>query len=213
MGTSNYEITKKNMSVQFLNYDQNRMIEKYALNYDQTYLYLDFVGKPYRINRRNGLVERIEADASQTIEAGYNEAMSIYDVLCYARDDSSLSGFFCPTNSLPGIVRTGAFQPGGDFFQKEKRYFDSRTEMLRKACEMLGGIPEGKGDAAYRIQVFPFLPALFQFWNSDEDFDAEIRFFWDKNVLEYMHYETLWFVMSHIVERLKEETAKLEQGE
>ena len=26
----------------------------------------------------------------------------------------------------------------------------------------------------------------------------------DKNMLEYMHYETVWFAMSHLLERIEE---------
>ena len=44
-----------------------------------------------------------------------------------------------------------------------------------------------------------------RFSESDEDFDAEIQFLWDENTLQYMHFETLWYVMSHIVRRLMEE--------
>ena len=102
-------------------------------------------------------------------------------------------------------MKTSVGHPGDGSFQEEKQYFDKETQKLDEACRKLGGVPAGKGDVAYRIQVFPFLPVIFQFWNSDEDFDAEIQFLWDENTLQYMHFETLWYVMSHIVRRLMEE--------
>lgn len=205
MKESNYEITKKKTAQQFLQYDQKTMIEKYHLDHDEDYLYLTFVSQLYRIDRTSGLVVRCASDSLPEKEAGYDEAMSIYDILCYAKENCSLSGKYCLTNSLKGIVKTSVGHPGDGSFQKEKMYFDKETGKLDEACRKLGGVPAGKGDVAYRIQVFPFLPVIFQFWNSDEDFDAEIQFLWDENTLQYMHFETLWYVMSHIVRRLMEE--------
>ena len=205
MKESNYEITKKKTARQFLQYDQETMIRKYHLEHDEESLYLTFVSQLYRIDRTSGLVERCAAGALLKKEAGYDEDMSIYDILCYAKENCSLSGKYCLTNSLKGIVRTSVGHPGDGSFQKEKIYFDKETDKLSEACRKLGGVPAGKGDVAYRIQVFPFLPVIFQFWNSDEDFEAEIQFLWDENTLQYMHFETLWYVMSHIVRRLVEE--------
>ena len=62
----------------------------------------------------------------------------------------------------------------------------------------------GRGDVAYQIPLFDFLPVIFQFWNSDEEFPPSLKFFTDKNMLEYMHYETVWFAMSHLLERIEE---------
>ena len=46
------------------------------------------------------------------------------------------------------------------------------------------------GDAAYELSLFPFLPLILRFWDSNED---------------YMHYETLMFAISHLLNRLKDE--------
>jgi hypothetical protein len=137
-------------------------------------------------------------------EAGFNEAMSIYDILCDAKEDCSLSGVFCPTASLKGIVKGGSFLPGEGGPKDNEYFFDTHFEELKMACEQIGGVPEGKGDAAYRIRIFPFLPLRFQFWRADEDFEPEIQFLWDENVLSYLHFETLYYVMGHILQRLKE---------
>jgi hypothetical protein len=234
MKESNYEITKKKMAQQFLKYDQNEMIAKYHLASDESYLYIEFVGARYRVSREDGIVWRIESemdgghgaegagslDAHEDgtafaeemflCEAGYNEAMSIYDVLCYARSDCHTSGHFCPIGSLEGIVLTRLAKPGDDTFRADSDYFDTRTSLLHEACRRLGGVAEGRGDVAYRIPVFSFLPLRFQFWQSDEDFPAKIDFLWDSNILQYMHYETVWFVMTHVMQRLREMVEEME---
>ena len=92
----------------------------------------------------------------------------------------------------------------GNNIRRERIRHNLTIEALAEACRALGGVPEGKGDVAYRIQVFPFLPVIIQFWNSDEEFEPELQFLWDTNVLQYLHFETLWYVMGHMVKRLRE---------
>lgn len=94
---SNYEIMKNQMSAKFLEYDQNHMITKFSLPHDEQYLYIRFVGREYRISRSTGRVAWSEDHFLTETEADYNEAMTIYDVLCYSKEDCALAGKFCPT--------------------------------------------------------------------------------------------------------------------
>ena len=52
--------------------------------------------------------------------------------------------------------------------------------------------------------MFDFLPMRFAFWRSDEDFPAEIKMLWDSNIMQFMHYETIWFAAGHLLARLEE---------
>ncbi|MDQ9813616.1 hypothetical protein RFZ01_04100, partial [Acinetobacter pittii] len=45
------------MRNEFIKYDKTKMIQKYSLKHDFEYLYLDFVQRQYRINRKNGTVK------------------------------------------------------------------------------------------------------------------------------------------------------------
>ena len=193
MPKSNYQIMKGQMAKRFLQYDQKQMTEKFQLPCDEEYIYVTFVSSLYRINRK---------------KTDYNEAMSIYDVLCDSKSDCHLSGKFVSLNSLKGTV----FSSGtvGNIFQKYTGFFDDKTKELARACEKLGGIPEQVGDISYRLEIFPFLPAVFQFWYSDEEFPAMLKFMWDENILDYVHYETIFFMMSHVLSRLEEEIRKQE---
>jgi hypothetical protein len=199
---SNYEVTKKKMQQEFLKYDQADMIEKFALQCEDAYLYLAFVGRMYRIGRSDGLVEGREAHTGFWTEAGFNEAMSIYDVLCCSKPACHLTGEFAKVDSLPGVVHTTAAAPGCGPMTEIAAFFDAHTRQLIRACEQLGGTPEHHGDVSYRLPVFDFLPVLLQFWKSDEEFPASLQFMWDKNVLSYLHYETTFYVVSHILERI-----------
>ena len=62
-----------------------------------------------------------------------------------------------------------------------------------------------KGNVGYELALFPFLPLSLCFWESDEDFPASLQILTDKNILDYMHYETLMSAITHMFNRLKEE--------
>ena len=92
---------------------------------------------------------------------------------------------------------------GSNFFQNAGEYFDGKTEALARACETLQGRKLNKGDVAYELDLFPFLPLILRFWESDEDFPASLQILVDKNILDYMHYETLMFAITHMLNCLK----------
>ena len=69
------------------------------------------------------------------------------------------------------------------------------------------GIREERGDVAYRIPVFGNLCVIFRLWDSDEEFPAQLQFLCDRNMLDFMHYETVWFLISHIITLFKQDLA------
>ena len=203
MQKSNYQIMQEQMAERFLRYDQEKMTEKFQLACNADYIYITFVNSPYQINRKTGEIQVQKKAEGNWDQTSYNEAMSIYDVLCDSKPDCRLSGKFVSLTGLKGTV----FSSGtvGNIFQESVEFFDGKTRELARACERLGGIPERVGDVSFRLEIFPFLPAVFQFWYSDEEFPAMLKFMWDENILDYVHYETIYFMMSHVVKRLEEE--------
>lgn len=89
---SNYETMKDRMSSHFLEYDQEKMIWKFALEHDEKYLYIFFVGRKYRINRITGGITWSVDEFRTEENANYNEAMTIYDVLCNSKVQFYSSG-------------------------------------------------------------------------------------------------------------------------
>ena len=81
----------------------------------------------------------------------------------------------------------------------------STGEKADRACRALHGIPQPKGDVAYQLALFPFLPVLLRFWDADEDFPASLQVLLDKNTLNFIHYETLMYALSHLMRRLRQE--------
>ena len=88
---SNYEKMKDSMAGKFLQYDQEEIIQKFLLEHDSKYIYIQFVGRRYRINRLTGAISWSKDHFQTEEKAGYNEAMTIYDVLCYSKKNCHLA--------------------------------------------------------------------------------------------------------------------------
>ena len=199
---SNYDKARDATAAAFLRYDQAQMIRKFGLAHDEEALYITFVGRDYRVNRKTGVVTRA-ADAACI--ASYNEAMSIYDVLCDSKPLCHLSHEWVNVASLCSI-QGGTLAKDGDFFKNSCAQFAGDAAALERACQRLHGEPLPKGDVAYQLALFPFLPLILRFWEADEDFPASMQVLVDKNTLDYLHYETLMFALSHLMLRLREES-------
>ena len=167
MKSSNYEKMKDSMADVFLRYDQEKMIRKFALKHDEAFLYVDFVGRPYRIDRHTGRV--VWLDSSQhEYAAGYNEAMTIYDVLCCSADNCRLSGEWVNVAGLFAI-KGGTLAKESDFFHGAGESFAGRTEALQEAFRRLGGKTASGGDLACELALFPFITNILRFWEADEE--------------------------------------------
>lgn len=201
---SNYEFMKDKMASVFQKYDKDVMINKFNLTNDSDYLYICFYARNYRIHRKTGCVSWSD-DLFQTENpAGYNEAMTIYDVLCNAKEHCVLTHSWVNVNSLSSVLG-GSLPRRNGFFYHEGSRFERKAVQFAQACEALRGRRKTGGDAAYELDMFSFLPVLLRFWDSDEDFPASMQILLDSNVLDFMHYETLMFSITHLMKRLEEE--------
>ena len=195
---NNYETMKLQMRDEFLKYDQAAMIEKFGLGSDDENIYITFFGTEYAVDRKTGGVR------SERGEAGYNEAMTIYDVLCWSKPHCKAAGRMVNMGSLSTIQGGSMKREGDGLFGRYEAEFDQNDEALSAACAKLGGVPEGKGDVAYRIPMFPFLDVMLQYWDSDDEFPASLQLFVDAGMTDFMHHETVWFALSHMMERIRE---------
>lgn len=197
---SNYEITRDRMELEFLKHSQGEMIEKFHLEHSRDFLWIRFLGQGYRINRHTGRAERLSD--GEAIHAGFDEAMTLFDVLCNAKAGCRLSGEYVRVNDLDGVPKTAAV--GAGLFDGNAKAFTHQCAQLRSACERLGGVAGTVGDVSYQLPLFDFLPISLQFWDADEEFDAVLKIMWDRRTLDFMHYETTYYAVSHLIRRLGE---------
>ena len=210
---NNYEYAKEKIRPEFLKYDQETMIRRFQLKHDRDYIYLPFVGSEYRISRQTGEVERLlsdcqapehgnDAEKIQTEQADYMETLSIYDILCYSKPAASLTGRWCLVNSLPGVGQNNGL--GDNTVTGDAGYFDQYPDAYRAACRELGGTEVVCGDIGFEIPVYPFFPLRLRFYLSDEEFPAQLSVLFDEHTLEYMHYETTYYVVNCLMRAIRE---------
>ena len=194
---SNYDLAREQARQLFTTYDIGPMVQKYGLRQDDAYTYIPFLGVTYRICKHSGQVERPDGRV-----ANFEESLTIYDVLCYAQKDAALFGEFCSVMQLDGIAKSS--NPGGFMFSSFCRRLEGRAHALRKACEALGGTPFPIGEVAYQLPLFDFLPIVVQFWDADEEFPGQLMIKWDRNILQYMHFETTFYATGCLLQRISE---------
>lgn len=198
--SNNYEITLLEARKLFLCFPQEKMIEKLSLRHDDDYIYIEMLDQLHRIDRNTGVVEWLD-EKNVPHEADFNASLSIYDILCYSQPNAALTGQYAPINSVANNYHTGNL--GGSIFDACAPVFSDHSDLLEKALIALGGVKEGKGDIAYRINMFPFLPVQIQFWEADEDFPASLQIHWDLNTLQFLRYETSYYATGHLLRRLR----------
>lgn len=182
----------------FLRYDQETMIRKFQLSADESYLYLPFLDRTYRICRKTG---RIDTDGVECLD--YNIAMTIYDILCCSKTAPVLAHQWCSLGSLQVTPSSPSDQT---FLKKYETAFAGKADLLKDICAKIGGTSPhltAGADVCWEFQLFPFLPVQFRFWEPDDEFPAQIKLLWDKNTLDFMHFETVYYAMHALMKTLE----------
>ena len=195
---NNYAVMAERARGLFCTRDRAAMAARLGLDETGEGIPIRFLGTPYLVTPEGHVLGPDGAAAS------FGATMAIYDAL--ARDNAPrLSGEFVPTAALHGIHGTQAVHE--DLNAPAARRFAGKTAALEAALLALGGRKWGPGDVSYILDVFDFFPVCVRFYDADEEFPASLQFLWDANALEYLYYETLWYVMGELVEELEKEAS------
>ena len=197
---NNYDKQALQAQRAFVCCDQEEMIAKVQCRADEAFIYYDFCGEPYRLNRFSGAVERLVSGTPEP--AGFNEIMSLYDLFGYSRAGACLTGKWVSTLNLANNVPSNAL--GRGFYTEIESLFDQNPEALAKLFKDRGYQSFPVGEVACQFPVFPCLPGVFQFWRGDEEFPPKVKFLWDANTLAFLHYETIYYVQAHWLQRVQE---------
>ena len=202
--TNNYLLQAAQAKRYFLTYDQDALIRKLDLEYDEEYLYPVLFSCRYRLSRKTGDLEREEKGIWQDANT-FEEVMTLLDFVCDSREDRFISGRWKNMADFGHAFHQSLLEEK----DPDAAIFQSRPDGFRAACETLDGIPLSTGDIAYAIEVFDGLPIAVQLWLGDEEFPARLRYLWDENALMYLKYETMYYARGLLLERLKEEMEAL----
>lgn len=196
----NYHIQAGQAKQRFLTYDQQKLIEKFRLQYDADYLYVNLLCKQYRIGRRTGDMQYRQGDAWLDGNS-YEEVMTLLDLLCDSRDDRWISGRWKNMQSFGLQFHQNLLEEQRDAMAE---YIDAHPEEFRAACRTLGGESLKGADICYAIEVFDGLRIAIQFWHGDEEFVPRLRYLWEENAKMYIRYETMYFAVNLLKRRLRE---------
>lgn len=202
--TSNYDLQVDVAKTIFLDYDQELLARKFSLEKDEAYLYLTYLHTPCRIHRHTGGIEERIAGRWQECR-DYGRVMTIYDLLCHHKGMTppEMAGQWCAVGNfiVTGITKTEKFTG------KYASCFQDRLPALKAACESLGGIlqPQMAGaDVTCLFPVTSFFSVLLQYWEGDGEFPPKLLILWDRNTMQFMHFETTFYLQGDLLQRLKD---------
>jgi len=201
---SNYAMMAEAAQELFTQYDITEPITRLGFESDNEYLYIPFFGDRYTINRKTGEVcsppEVLSAHTERHgRSATFNAAMSIYDVICYSKPGAVLTGQW---RMLQGLSPHSNFRSAGGAgdFGKQAKHFSEHFDECLSRCEARGRRIDGKADAEFEFDAFPFLPLLLRFWSADEEFPAKIDLLFDAGALDFIRFETAWYVGGYLMD-------------
>ena len=201
---NNYLIQAGQAKQRFLTYDQQTLIQKFQLQHDSLYLYVNFLCKQYRLNRKTGDLEYREGAVWKDGNS-YGEVMTLLDLLCDSREDRSLSGQWRNMQSFGLMFHRNLLEDARDPFAE---LLQQNQEAFAAACVKLGGTAVTGADIGYAIELFDGLRIAVQFWYGDEEFAPRVRYLWDANAGQYLRYETMHFAVGLLRQRITEEMKK-----
>ena len=144
-----------------------------------------------------------KADGAVTVDgrpADFGQALSIYDWLCDRPDDARESGEYCPVGSLPGVF-VGGKGLGMDMPKLARRIHEA-PDAFTEAMKELGAQQLPLGDLGFRLEIFPGLSMCLKFYFGDEEFPPKLTLLWDRNILRFVRYETVYYIAGCLHQRL-----------
>ncbi len=198
----NYLLQAAQAKAYFLHYDQEALIRKLNLKYDETYLYTAMFSTPHRIHRKTGDISRLDGETWVDART-HGEVMTLLDLVCDSKENRFLSG------KLKNMADFGLMFHQG-LLEKDSwaQKFQDNLDGFHRACQAMHGKPLPIGDVAYAIELFDGLSIVLQLWLGDEEFPPNLRFLWDENALMYIKYETMYFARGLLLKRLETEMEK-----
>ena len=196
----NYALQVQQAKKRFLTYDQQELIERCRLRFDEAYLYTTLLSEPYRICRKTGNFQRLHY-GSWVDGNGFGEVMTILDWLCDSRSDRYITGRWI------NVITYGHYFHGNlqeNSSDSHARRFDRDPAAFHAACQALKGEKVPGAEASYAIELLDGLRILVQLWHGDEEFPPRLRCLWDENTTRFIRYETTWYAVGLLLERLSE---------
>jgi len=134
--------------------------------------------------------------------ANFVQGLSVYDWLCDREPQAEAAWEFCPVSSLSAVYVSGGGL--GMSMPKLAKRIDEDPACFQRAMAAMGAKKITFGDIGFRLMVFPDLPMCLKFYFGDAEFPPELQLMWDRNSLQFVRYETLYYIAGCLRERLSQ---------
>ena len=196
----NYKTQAQQAMQYFLSYDQDELIRKLGCPADGQYLYVKLLDRLHRICRTTGRIQK-QAGTEWMSADSHAEVMTLLDLVCDSREDRHISGRWKQMQAFGLMFHQNLLEEGEDPFA---RMLGEDPHGAAEVCRALGGVEMECGDISFAIELFDGMRIWLQFWDGDEEFPARVRWLWDENALMYLKYETMYFAVGLLRQRIRE---------
>jgi hypothetical protein len=84
--------------------------------------------------------------------------------------------------------------------------FGSDLKGFERVCSSLGGVPLDFGDAAYKFQILPRIPAAAVLWYADEEFEASAKLLMDATIEKHLPLDVIFGMSIEVIGRIVDKT-------
>ena len=191
---NNYDKMLADACHRFTTYDMQALAQRPGMEDIGACLKTHFLGETVLLRKEDG---RITVGGRA---ADFGETLSVLDWLCDGKPDAVAAKEYCTVGSLPGVYvgGSGLTMTSGSAAKR----IDAAPEKFRAACVAMGGREVALGDLGYELPVFPGVAMCLKFYFGDEEFPPQLTFLWDKNMLQFVRYETVYYIAGCIQKRL-----------
>lgn len=178
----------------FLEYDPHLLASRPGVEDRENYYATRFLGQQVRIYKDDGCVT-LDGE-----KADFIQTLSILDWFCDGKLDTVAAEDYCPVASLPGVYVSGS----GLSIQMPNLAAAIHTmpDTFRNACQTMGATEETLGDLSAKLEIFPGLSMCLKFYFGDEEFAPQLTLLWDRNMLHFVRYETVYYIAGCLHKRL-----------
>lgn len=195
------EVTCRKWRDKFSGFDSTGKERYITFTKEQEYLLLQYYGTAYRLNCKNGVLEKKDGTL-WTDGLQMNEALAVYHYLGDGTGDIHEPGNWVPESALDP-VRIRSSDRTDPLFANFAKDYSGRVRELEQRCKMAGGEYEkSNGDTAWIFFPFPEIPIKLVFWEKDEEFSAQVRMFVRENATDYVHYEAVSFMIADLFQKI-----------
>lgn len=163
-------------------------------SYESSLFQIPFFGTPVLLDLSTGSL--LNQDGSPSALSDMSQMM-VYSHLVFRKPGAALCGQSVSYEQLRGNSHMSGWSGRIDQgLLPLCRLLDCSPQRVLGAVQALGGNTEPRGDACFTLCAFPQVAITYIYWRGDEEFPSSLRPLYDKNILDFIHQESV-VILTH----------------